>query len=52
MAVNGDANSFALCPTSNSTGAQVNVVYKPQQGNAEYVYEKCSAVVLQMLGLY
>jgi len=52
LAVNHDADSFALCRTGDSPIAQVNVVYKPTPNNTgSYIYDSCYPVKLQMVGL-
>ncbi|EKM51294.1 uncharacterized protein PHACADRAFT_263332 [Phanerochaete carnosa HHB-10118-sp] len=49
LAVDGDTDSFSLCPTS---GSQVNIIYKSTPNNyGQYIYDECYDVKLLMLGL-
>ena len=51
LALNGDTDSFALCPPATAPG-QVNVIYKPTADNfGAYDFDACVAVKLHMVGL-
>lgn len=53
LALNGDTDSFSLCPTQTTVGAQVNVVYKATLNNyGQYIYAQCYPVKLYMLEQY
>ena len=52
LAVNGDADNFALCSQGDYPSAQNMVIYKPQNTSYVYEYESCYGVLLQMVGLY
>ena len=50
LAVNGDTDSFALCPSTAQSS--VRVVYKPaNDSNATYVFDECYPVRLHMVAL-
>ncbi|TFY67995.1 hypothetical protein EVJ58_g1291 [Rhodofomes roseus] len=51
LAVNGDADNFALCMNGDGPYAQNNVVWRPtSDNNGMYLYETCYNVTLQIVG--
>ncbi|KAH9916542.1 uncharacterized protein B0H18DRAFT_1124179 [Fomitopsis serialis] len=51
LAVNGDADGFALCMNGDGPYAQNNVVWRPTaDNNGAYLYETCYNVTLQIVG--
>lgn len=51
LAVNGDTKSFSLCPETTAPGALVNIVYKPSVDAKDYVFDQCTPVLLNLVGL-
>ncbi|KZT63555.1 hypothetical protein DAEQUDRAFT_680177 [Daedalea quercina L-15889] len=51
LAVNGEADNFALCMSGDESYAQNNVVWRPTaDNNGMYLYETCYNVTLQLVG--
>ncbi|KAK7696387.1 hypothetical protein QCA50_001041 [Cerrena zonata] len=51
LAVNGDTESFAVCPEEGKSTTKTNLVYQPQANGAGYIYGQCQRVNVRVVAL-